>query len=336
MNNIENKAQAQRDWSLMGSSYIAGLIGDDNYSTITPIEIYQAMRGLKRKEISKELKEIFRWGHLLEEPIIKSFEEDNNIELIRNKTFYIPNTRDCATPDGVNFEKPLLLEVKSVRGDMGWRWAKGVPGAIIMQTIWQGYCFNENQKLNNKPEVDKIFVRALIDRTKEDFIVDYDVSLLEKIKAVANDFIKNYVNKGIAPPIDCTVAYSDYLLSQFPQVEFPKEHVFLDANQDVELDSLMNDYFLFYKDKKEIEKKVNELRNKLMAKIGGNYGAAHRLGKVIWYDTKPKISQKKVILDLANRLQLTAKELDKIKESHRPEIKDGEGYRVFKPYLKKM
>lgn len=304
--------KAQRDWSLMGSSYIAPLICDmlDDSTFLTPIEIYRLMR----KEMKVDLSHVKRiqWGSRLESAIIQSVEDDYGLHLSRNITFYHPDKKYfCSTPDGINFENKFLLECKNVDGLFRYKWngdgetEMQIPRYVYVQTQWHLHIAN----MQGHDRIDRALIRALFGGNEDkDYWINYDKNFCIEMEDIGEQFIHNYVMTGMPPPIDCSRAYSEYLLSLYPPEVVAPQKDWL-VTDDKEIIDLVK-HLLSCRDACDIADNALQLaKNKLQNVIGEMYGVKTIEGNVSWYPRKGSVSKSKVLDEI---LPLAVKDDDMV------------------------
>jgi len=299
LESLESSAKANRDWSLMGSSYITPIICDllDDRTFLTPIEVYQLMKKLMKIDLS-HVKRV-QWGSRIEAAIIKSVEDDYGVTLEHNKTLYHPsNHYFCSTPDGVNFDERFLLECKNVDSLLRYKWENGdgpvIPRYVYVQTQWHLHLAN----MQGHDIIERALVRALFGGNDDkDYWVDYDPGFGSEMEDVGKHFIENYVEPGVAPPIDCSKPYSKYLLSLYPPDVVKDKNDWL-ITDNIEVISLVK-HALTCRDACDIADDALQLaKNKLQNVIGEKYGVKTTEGNVSWYPRKGSISKSKVLSEL--------------------------------------
>lgn len=323
---------AQRDWSKLGSSYIAALTGDPD-AYLTPIEVWLKMTKqtnlLPRK--NDEISEAMYWGNKLEKPIIESFTEDFGFQLVENHTLYMGDYF-CDTPDGINVKNRILLEVKNVRQSKAWMWEQFVPKVYYPQIQWHIKHFDHEMQTLKLESPKKCYVRALIGGCqKVDYIVPRDDEIITDLDVIADDFINNYVKPVKEPPIDCTKEYGKYLFRKYPELDNLDNKEFIEITKELDAEA----YNAFFKlmnqtlQKKNIEADITLCENVLKSRIGSKYGVKSEFGKVIWPFSKGRVSHKKAIEEFLKMNPVHKDTFDKLLENSR-----GEDSRTLRKYFK--
>lgn len=122
----------------IGGSDIGAILGVSPFKSAVDVYLSKV-----DPEYKSEEKEIFYWGHVLENPIIDRFERDNEVEVQRSPV--IERHREhkwmLANVDGIiNTVKPGVLEVKTVSAFGGKDWGATdtdeVPLSYVAQVAW--------------------------------------------------------------------------------------------------------------------------------------------------------------------------------------------------------
>lgn len=333
-----------RDWSLMGASYVAGLIGDPDIR-ITPIEIFLAMTKQKPLYDLSQNKRV-QWGKRLENSIIDSFEKDHNVEMERQVTFYSrSNELYCATPDGIDrdgkeetpgetwLEKGICLEVKNVASDKAWRYVNGVPKSEYCQLMWQAKIINEYLEPIGKSDLklSQVCLRALFGGNDDvDFWTPVDEIFISNLTEVVDDFVQTYVIPKKEPPPDSSKAYADFLFRKFPEVAEPEKKELLEITEDHPDLSIIKKYFTTRSQIKSLEAFQQKNENEIKALIEDRYGLQSPLGKILWFNRKGSVSWKPIAEQLIKQFKVPESLVQKLIDQN-----TGNPSRSFVPYPKK-
>lgn len=242
------------------------------------------------EEFSEETKERFYFGHKNEQTVADAFEERTGLKVKKQgmlrcieKPFAFANVDRVIVGTDENGKKGFL-ECKNV----GWRQAEywegdEVPSYYYLQCQW--YCYVGGY--------DYFYIAALIDgwhfickrieRNDEDIAV-----MLEAVEKFWNE----YVVPKVEPPVDATEDCRKVLTAKYPQ----------DNGVDIELDEqwdmLLSDRDRYKEQIKNLEKTVDEIENKLRAKMEDNARAESSTHKCSYLtSSRTGFDQKKLAKD---------------------------------------
>lgn len=223
-----------------------------------------------------------------------------------------------ATPDGI-VDPDATLEVKTY----GWRvkhhWGEpgtdDIPDYYTAQVTWAMAAAGRT----------KSYVVASCEREIDEYVVEYNEPLFHSLVDTAQRFWRDYIETDTPPPPDHTDRCYRVLERYYPRpLAKPM------APESDESEALAQRLRNAQTAKKEAEKLEQDIKNKLCAYIGSDYGVNTELGKVLWYPVKGRSSiDVKALAAIAREHGATDAEIDSCK-------KIGSDYRVLRAYFKEQ
>ena len=297
----------------LGASEIAAALGLSRWKA--PITLWLEKTGRQPQTVAGEPA---MWGNKLEPIVRAEYIERHGVEV------HIPKASEYhheiawarATVDGYVMkpttlngflaepgvlERSHVLECKTVglrlADDWGDDGAREVPDYYYCQAVWQMF-------VTGLPRVD--FAVLLGGQAYFEVTIHRDAELEADIVAGASEFM-DHVERGIAPPVDASDAYSRHLRSRITQTEKP-----IDAPADVE--EMTARWRDLVQAGKRIEDDEKLLKNQLLARCvelgSSKVQTAHGRLTVSVPGTTSKTDYKATAGDLATRLQLLGERND--------------------------
>lgn len=206
---------AQRSKSIGGSD-IAIIMGRSPWSS--PFTLYHEKLGLGSERKTSFL---MRTGQILEPAIIELFKEQHPDVTVHSNVGTFASKEQLgyhANPDAIvetEFGDMHVLEIKySTR-----YWRDGLPEHYKLQVLWYQYVTG----LHNDA-----IVAALTPYGYQEYMVQYDLELVEEMKSAASEFLTRLYNY-VAPEVDGTEA----------DLETRRSLTTIDEDQEVELDETL-------------------------------------------------------------------------------------------------
>jgi len=192
-----------------------------------------------------------------------------------------------------------------------------IPSWYFAQVQWQMYIVGPQIK-----EVDlHVMVPGFGKKLFYTYTIKRDDELIEILAEKGHEFWNEYVLKEVAPPVDGSDSYKEYLAHRFPKNESKM------ISDDGEAYSYVQEYIAARKELDAAKSKMQEAQNRLKEMIGQNSGIKGAWGNVSWKNIKDseKIDFESAFKQLAEKLNSPDDALDAIRQN--TVIK--KGYRRF-------
>jgi len=341
-----------KQWTqLITGSKIAAICGMSKFSS--PIDIFCLMTGRDvPSEDGDDYSKPIKWGKRKERAIVDSFCEDYDIRFInkqRNITFIHPDKPFAATPDYWDIIQPkepkfeiagfesnsLYIEAKSLDAFRRYLYGEEMSDEIDKEYYFQVQfgmgvvnAWAKKTHLKLKLELDRVFVRVLFGAFEDvDFVVERNDKFIKKLFAIGEDFLGNYVNKDIPPPVDASNSYKKFMIGEFdfpnkvekPMVEFEELRERLDTK---EQEKLLDAFFNYNEVVDQVEDYLKMLRlykNLIANAIGENYGLQTGIGKFLNYPVSGRVSNTKILEAVIKKYKIPEDVIKRLGENNRSE-----------------
>jgi putative phage-type endonuclease len=260
----------------LGASSIAGVVGISPFGDAW--QVYMQAMGLIKVE---ETEEMF-WGKRFQREIATVFSErmDLPIEWCDRRIHHPTRTWQYASPDAFILTEPRqLLEVKTAGLHRSGEWSRdsgdedGVPDHYLAQIQWQ----------LSVTELETAYIAVLIGGTE--FLIykiQHDPELEDLLVEEGERFWREYLVKGVEPPIGGSSLARDYLKQRYP-----REKEKLHPATSIEI-AWLDEYARLRAELDEREIRREELENQLKQVIGSAEGLSWLGGKLTWKKTRDR------------------------------------------------
>lgn len=314
----------------IGSGEIAAVCGVDPYKS--RMTVWEEKVGL-RKNADSDSHHIRR-GRFLE-PALREWlsdiiGEDFNAQPIddakAHKPWFIHPTHTfiLATPDGLTTTldgRRIGCELKAP--DRALRWgdeaegAAGVPREVIFQVSWQMLA----------ADLSRVYVAALVRGNLRVYPIDRNETMDQRLIEMGEWFM-NFVKGGVQPPVDGGGPGAEWLKETYPVEKLP---LVQSADTPAMEDLIRKEYLPLWAQRKEIEKKETELKNKIQDFLAHRAGVQGDWGRIDWKAQKSRavLDWKSLAESYEERYSIDAEKEREQFTTIRP------GPRVFRAYPKK-
>jgi putative phage-type endonuclease len=271
---MDAETKARRKQYITGTD-IAAIIGVSPWKT--PLDVFMDKKGLSPETPDKE---IFYWGRACEPIIADRYARDHNVELVE-PGFLVHPEHDwwAGIPDRAVKGQPLGLEIKTA----GWRardkW--GTPGTDEIPDYYhtQGAWYIP---LLGAEAMD--FPVLFSGQEYAEYTIRRDLELEGLLMEAAERFIRDALDKNIAPEMREPVSADRYIRARFPQNTRPL------VQADPELTKVIAELRDARSALAIAEKREALLTAKVKAAIGDADGVASELGNLTWKTAKGRAS----------------------------------------------
>lgn len=201
--------------------------------------------------------------------------------------------------DGAIYDKDMLegppisiAEVKNVALDQAWLWgdkADEIPKAYNIQCQHNMIVASGHFKTDIRHC--KVPVMVGGNQPRFDLFVDRDEKLCEALIKIEKDFMHDYVEKDVPPPLDGSKGAGEVLAAKFP------------THDELEIVALAPDNewaekFLRFRDEADkLERWMEEARNHLIESIGENAAIMTSFGRFTWKAQKRRTIDGKALAE---------------------------------------
>jgi len=203
----------------LGGSDAAAALGVPTYKT--PYELWADKVSPGEIEPDAAKRELFRWGHLMEQPIAKALAEDTGRNVMLSQPYAIRRHPTCpimfCTPDAIQrdgdrggrVEGVGIVQIKNVDDRVAWAWKEGPPLDVEVQIQHEMECTSTKWGT----------IAALIGKSDFRYYdVEYDPDFVKAMMATEAKFWQRVVDHD-PPPLDGTSpeTYARVLRQLHPQ-----------------------------------------------------------------------------------------------------------------------
>lgn len=280
----------------IGGSDIAGIMGISNYSS--PFSVYMDKTTDCVNDLSGN--EAVYWGTVLEETVAKEFERRTGKRVRRCNAILQSKESDFAfaNVDRLVVGENAGLECKTANAFSGEEWKDDeVPASYICQCQWYMYVTG----------CEKWYIACLIGGQK--FVhkcILRDDELISYMVEKAEDFWKNNVLKGEAPPMDDSKSCGEYIKKELGESE--ERTVYLTSF----LETLASDISEKKRLVSDIEKQIKSCENQIKQYLGTASVGKGQQYEILWKTQRgtPKLNKEKLrdiygISDLSDCIEET-------------------------------
>lgn len=296
----------------IGGSEIAAVAGLSPWQG--PLDVYLQKTGQMEIEDNENMER----GRYLEDGLRRWFVKRTGLAVRKAETLVHDRYPFLmATPDGIVLDQDgreeSVLELKAPQGTAdhwGEEGTADIPAYYIPQVM-------QEMAVAKLPMAR---VGAMLWGRLHLYVVHFDIELFEGLAELAEDFWNNNVLKKIPPSPDGSSLAKEWLTKRYPEAK-GKDLVLATEQVDKAALELMG----VQAELKELESRESGLKARLMEAIGEHQGTVGTWGKVLWGNAKGKRSTDWEAL--AKHLGATSTDMEKF-------TKEGNPYRVFRPYWK--
>lgn len=239
-----------------------GITGDKRF-THSQFSLWErrTVPALTEADAEGEVEEA-NFGNLMETPILTRWQAKNPgvtvVPWIQTEICIARDFPGFCTPDAIGWDDdgPLLIEVKAWDEAAAWLWAEGIPDRVLVQVQHQMRVTGIHRAV-----VVVMFGNKI--HKLETHRVEFDSGMGEDIAERCERFAR-YVTEGVEPPVDGSAMTYDAVLRLHPDDN--GETVELDP----EFDLLSAEWDRLKTEAKIIDKRLDEIKNRLCAAIGDN------------------------------------------------------------------
>lgn len=197
----------------IGASMVGTIIGVNPFAG--PIDAWLQLTGRAKRDDTPEGEMRKGWGHQMEDMLADWYEEQTGHEVTPSQTLVHPKEPwAIATPDRIVIDDPIrLVECKHVGERVAWHWMDGPPDYVVAQCVWQMLvCRGLGMPIEVVDVVADIGgAPPVIYPVERD--EDLEVMTFEACLA----FWNFHVLQDVAPPVDGSATYQEWLRRQFPR-----------------------------------------------------------------------------------------------------------------------
>jgi putative phage-type endonuclease len=269
----------------IGASEVAAVCGLNPYDSA--LDIYAAkVLGTTKRKPNLEGRATARLGHLLEPALLRDYEQQHGVTIVRPASQRHPLYRwASATPDGVS-SSGELVQVKLVGANMLHHWTDGPPRYVILQVQWELFVW-ERQRV--------VILAGLGGTDIEEYPIERDEQTIDS----ARQLVELFWNESIIPralPQDFDGVVSDETL----RLLFPAVRGRLRAADDGAI-ALARDYIDTRDRIKALEEEKDAIAQRLKLLVGDDEGFEWRGGKVTWKNAKGSLDKDALAQALLDR-----------------------------------
>jgi hypothetical protein len=147
----------------------------------------------------------------MEELLASWYEDEQDCELRYSETLVDPTVGwAVATPDRIG--AGYLVECKHVGDRVAWHWHDGPPDYVVAQCVWQMMVARAVGILADRVDV----VADIGGAPPQVFPVLWDDELEQETFERVRSFYLLHIERDVAPPVDGSDSYQEWLRRQFP------------------------------------------------------------------------------------------------------------------------
>lgn len=292
-----------RPLDTIGASDIVAICGFSPY--VTPHDVAHRIVGHNDWGIASN-PELAEWGHIMEPAILNHWEKYvGGVQLtIRGKSYFHPEIAwMAATPDGVNPERPAIVDAKNVDWSKASRFKNGLPDDFIVQGTWQVGVYNAVAEKENLPKATEAFFHCAIgNRPPNQYPIPFDQAAFDKLVIIAT----NFREKVLRGDFDFGTQVTIEQLSGKDLKQANKRQA-----------QLLARYMRLRQKDSENTVKMSLLEEQIKEIIGQNYGIQSDQFKAIFPEYGGGIAYAKIVNDISEKFKIPISEIEELKKKYR-------------------
>lgn len=324
---IERAQWIERQRGGIGGSEAAAVLGLDPWRS--PLDVWRAK--VENVPPTEDEVFLFRLGHLLEPVIAGLYTARTGLAIYETGVFQHSKYPEIiGSPDRIS-PGDRVVELTS---EHQFADKFGDPDETGTSDIVPDHYLFQGAHYMAITDLDRCDVAVLhggykfaIYRLRRD--LDLEKAMLDQLRAFWHD----YVLKRIPPPIDSSIAWTEYLAKMYPANR--GEIVEVDPKEHVELMRHVHNCFNYADQIEVFTARLNEAKNRVKAFIGERDGIVGPWGKITWKlcrDTmSTTINFDHVLHELGQRYQIPEREIVELREAHMQSEVVKKGVRRFVP-----